>query len=224
MVFSDDSGRVKTAALFMCSCPNEPHEESTITPINEQAKNKIGNNILSITKFKSNNKDVNKLGEQAYYEYFKIVDLLDKINIKQYQYYYKKKFNKNIKLMYFIFSLLLRIVQDGGLQITKNFFKKNSETKKTYDLSIYNQLSNCKRYDFEGTLTTPPFYQNAHWGLYNTNEINKLQLSINQSDYDEYIFNYINTKANVQCQYQSSRYVNKCSNFLVVKHIIPVKI
>jgi len=51
--------------------------------INEQAKNKIGNNILSITKFKSNNKDVNKLGEQAYYEYFKIVDLLDKINIKQ---------------------------------------------------------------------------------------------------------------------------------------------
>jgi len=148
----------------------------------------------------------------------------DKINIKQYQYYYKKKFNKNIKLMYFIFSLLLRIVQDGGLQITKNFFKKNSETKKTYDLSIYNQLSNCKRYDFEGTLTTPPFYQNAHWGLYNTNEINKLQLSINQSDYDEYIFNYINTKANVQCQYQSSRYVNKCSNFLVVKHIIPVKI
>jgi len=26
----------------------------------------------------------------------------DKINIKQYQYYYKKKFNKNIKLMYFI--------------------------------------------------------------------------------------------------------------------------
>jgi len=109
-------------------------------------------------------------------------------------------------------------------KLQKIFLKKILKQKKTYDLSIYNQLSNCKRYDFEGTLTTPPFYQNAHWGLYNTNEINKLQLSINQSDYDEYIFNYINTKANVQCQYQSSRYVNKCSNFLAVKHIIPVKI
>ena len=133
--------------------------------------------------------------------------------------HFVNKLTENNIDYYFVLSLLLRIVPIGGLEITKNFFTQSEIKKVTYDLSIYNQLSNYKRYDFPGTLTTPPFYENVHWGLYNTNDINNFQLTINQNDYDEYIHNYINTKANVQCQYQSSRYVNKCTNFLAVKFI-----
>lgn len=119
---------------------------------------------------------------------------------------------------FFVLGILLKIVEKGGLEITNNFFTQIGSTQ-TYNLSIFNNLSSSRHYEFMGTLTTPPFYENTLWALYNTYDVNYLNLAINKKSYDEYIHNFINTKANVQCQYQNSRYVNKCKNFLSIKRI-----
>lgn len=119
---------------------------------------------------------------------------------------------------YFVIGALLKLVQKGGLEITKGFFEE-AGTKQTYDLSVFNKLSKSPRYDFPGSLTTPPFYENCHWALFNAYDVNSINLGINQLDYDTFIHNYINTKCNVQCEYQSSRYVNGCKNYLAIRKV-----
>ena len=119
---------------------------------------------------------------------------------------------------YFVVGMLLKLVPTGGLQITDDFFISEGQIK-TYNLSVFNKLSKCVRYDFPGTLTTPPFYENCYWALFNAYDVNSIVLGINQLDYDEFIHNYINTKCNVQCQYQDSRYVNGCKNYLKIRKV-----
>jgi len=119
---------------------------------------------------------------------------------------------------YFVVGMLLKLVPKGGLQITNGFFTEIG-TVQTFDLSVFNVLSQSPRYDLPGSLTTPPFYENSYWALFNPYDVTSMTLGINQSDYDAFIHNFINTKANAQCQYQSSRYVNFCRNYLAIRKI-----
>jgi carbonic anhydrase len=123
---------------------------------------------------------------------------------------------------YLVLGLLLKLTNGPGLEITNIDYKSISEDleyeyEKIFDLSIFNKLTKNPYYKFIGSLTVPPFNQNFNWNLFDHRLTEKIPLSINYDVYSDFVYYFINNKANNQSDYNKSRYIAEKNNFLVVK-------
>ena len=119
---------------------------------------------------------------------------------------------------YIAVALLLQKTDKKGLNITKNFFNNMNYTEINLNLEIFNKLTCNSYYNFIGTVTTPPFVQNVSFNLFTPEYTKNINLTINETDYDEFVSKFFNNKDNNLSKYNENRY-NLNDNFLVVNKI-----
>ena len=113
-----------------------------------------------------------------------------------------------------VISLMISIGNNGS-QITRNIIS-NIGSNIVFDLSVYNNITKKKYYNFIGSFTTPPFTPNIEFNIFKDNNV---KFNIDQKDYDDYLVNFSNNKANILSYYNENRAVDIKNNFLSVKTI-----
>jgi len=106
-----------------------------------------------------------------------------------------------------IIGLLFQISKNDGSEITNNI-TENFGKDIIFDLSIYNNLTNNKYYNFMGTSTSPPFTPYIIFNLFFYDDIKdseKINFTIKEKDYFNYLKYFSNNKSNFLSTYNSNR-------------------
>ena len=120
------------------------------------------------------------------------------------------------EMSHFVVVGLMMHIGNNGSQITNNIIG-NIGSNVVFDLSVYNNLSKKTYYSFIGGLTTPPFSANIWFNIFKDKDSRKF--CIDQKDYDDYLVDFSNNKANVLSYYNKNREIDTKNNFLAVKTI-----
>lgn len=122
---------------------------------------------------------------------------------------------------YVVIALLYEHTAGEGAEITNLDYKSlhfGSEISVTFDLSVLNKLTKYSYYNFIGTLTSPPFYQNTNFYLWEPKDVTSINLTINDNYFDQLKYFFISNKANVLPSTNESRYI-KDNNYIAIKKV-----
>ena len=124
---------------------------------------------------------------------------------------------------YIVISIMLFISEKVGLSIVNlDYDKIKNEGDKIdifVNLKFLNDLTVNSYYNFLGTLTVPPFYQNFNWNLFDSQDVHNISLTIQKNDFNNLIYYFSNNKANELSPYNETRYIKDINNYSVIKKI-----
>lgn len=119
------------------------------------------------------------------------------------------------EMSHLLMCCLMISIGKNGSQITSNIIG-NIGSNVVFDLSVYNNITKHKYYNFIGSLSAPPFTPNI---MFNIFDHDSTKFHIEQKDYDDYLVDFSNNKANILSYYNQNREVDVKNNFLAVKTI-----